>query len=268
MSFQPQYFDHHVHTNFSPDSTTTMDAYAQAADQLAIHVGFLDHFEYAFTNRPEYLNENKISLVLETFDEVHAAFPNTSLSLEIDYYSHLDSEVKEFCDNHRKSFDYLIGTVHCIDGLATTVPGEMRRLVRKFSLKGVLERYFHEVEAAIHSELFDGIAHIDGVMRFVPTYPHYQELLQYWQKRSTALCLLCRDKQQLIELNLRGLYFPWGRTHPSLPMVTELVKAGAKFFVGSDSHAVEDFLKAEPRVKQAIDILRQYDAFRIPGKLG
>jgi histidinol-phosphatase (PHP family) len=268
MTNQPQYFDHHVHTNFSPDSTTPMEAYAQAANQLAIHVGFLDHFEIAFTNRPGYLNENSIPSVLETFDDVHALFPNTSLSLEIDYYSHLDTEVREFCDDYRKSFDYLIGTVHCIDGLATTIPGEMQRLVQQLGLKGVLERYFHEVEAAIHSGLFDGIAHIDSVMRFIPTYPNFQKLLQYWQKRTNALCLLCRDQHLLIEVNLQGIHYPWGQTHPSFSMVRELAKAGAKFFVGSDSHTLEDFLKAEPRVKQTIDMLRRDDAFRIPDKLG
>ena len=196
-------YDLHVHTEFSPDSTTPLERYAQSADEHAIHVGFCDHFELAFMERPDYLNHDRLGQLLERYDQVHSQYPHTSLSLEIDYYSDLASEVAEFCDTYRNDLDYLIGVVHTVDRQAVTTPEEMAQLVSQMDLATILERYFHEVEAAISSQLFDGLAHIDGVMRYVPLYPGSLNLETYWQERTLQLGRLCRKHGVLVEVNLR-----------------------------------------------------------------
>lgn len=261
-------YDLHVHTRYSSDSTAELAAYAGAAQQCSCHVGFLDHFELAFTDRPGYLREERLPSLLEEFDQVHAAYPNTSLSLEIDYYTELATEVAEFCERYHKDFDYLIGSIHTIDQLAVTVSAEFSVLVKRFGLLGTIKRYFDEVEAAIRSKLFQGIAHIDGVMRYVTAYPNAHQAEAFWQLRTRELGHLCRQQGLLVEVNLGGLRQPWGRTHPDSETIDELIGAGTHFYPSSDSHNVATFIEMVPLCRQMTDYLLARHALRLPGRLG
>lgn len=267
LSLTPLVYDLHVHTRFSADSIVPMEIYAQKGQQLSCHVGFLDHFEYAFTSRPDYLNEDKLVQLLDEFDRVHAAYPNTSLGLEVDYFIDLKSEIAEFCDDHRKDFDYLIGAFHIIDRLAVTESKEMNMLVRKFGLLGILERYFKGMETAIKSKLFDGVAHLDVVMRFASAYPDFPKVKNFWQNRTQELGLLCQKTRVLVEVNVGGLYQPWGRIYPSRDIIDQLLDAGTHFFIGSDSHTLEGFLNAVPIIREMAEYLRQRDGLCLPGDL-
>ncbi|MFX1475872.1 MAG: histidinol-phosphatase HisJ family protein [Promethearchaeota archaeon] len=260
--------DLHIHTHFSSDSVEELKAYAEAGEQLAIHVGYLDHFELAFQDREGYLTEERLPELLEEFSEVHSRYPNTSLSLEVDYYSHLSSEVGEFCDNHCHDFDYLIGTVHNVDGLAVTSRREMALLVQKFGLIEVLRRYFDEIEAAIRSKLFDGIAHIDAAMRYAPNFSEAsQKTEDYWRTRTLELGKISRQYNLPVEVNLTGLNYPWGRTHPDQELIDLLAESGTKFFVGSDSHRMKLFVQSVPLVRQMTKYLQEKGALMLPGNL-
>jgi len=264
MSKQLSIYDFHLHTQFSPDSSTPLEVYAQLADQLSIHIGFLDHFELAFLDRQGYLNYDRLPCLLESFDNTKRQFPSISLGLEVDFYSDHSSFVAEFCDDFRNDFDYFIGTVHTVAGLAVTTKEELDILVARIGLPTILRRYFDEVEGAIRSGLFDGIAHIDGVMRFVPLYNVGQKLMTFWEERTLELGHLCHANKVPIEINLRGLTPPWGETHPSRPLVTQLVQAGAHFFIGSDSHSIKDFEEAIPQLKEQHAYLRDCNALELP----
>ena len=257
-------YDLHVHTEFSPDSTTPLESYAQCADAHSIHVGFCDHFELAFMERPDYLNHDRLIQLFERYDQVHSQYPNTSLSLEIDYYSDLASEVAEFCDTHRKDLDYLVGVVHTIDRYAVTTQEELAQLISRMDLTTILERYFDEVESAISSKLFEGLAHIDGVMRYVPLYPVSDDLEAYWEQRTLQLGRLCRKQGVLVEVNLHGLHHPWKRTHPAEPIIKELAQDGVRFYVGSDSHSLQNFQESISLLKQTHNILNERNCLQIP----
>ena len=267
MTKTPSNYDLHLHTEFSPDSSTPLEAYAQRANQLAIHVGFLDHFELAFLDRKDYLNPNDFSRLLEEYDRVHSQYPNTSLGLEVDYYTDLASQLAEFCDDYRKDFDYFIGVVHTVNRLALTIVEEMEELVKTIGLRETLERYFDEVDSAIRSKLFSGIAHIDGVMRFLPLFPGSSKVTSLWKQRTKELGLLCKEQGVLIEVNLRGLNHPWCRMHPDPQLIDELILAGAKFFVGSDSHSLKDFENTAPKLCQLNAYLAEKHAFRLPDSI-
>jgi len=267
LSLTPRVHDLHVHTSFSPDSTTQMEEYAQKGHQNKCHIGFLDHFEYAFMSRPNHLNEENIVLLLDEFDRVHAAYPNTSLGLEVDFFVDLQSEIAEFCDDHRKDFDYLIGAFHVIGRLAVTEQKEMKILVKNFGLLGVLKKYFEGIGVLIQSRLFDGVAHIDVVMRFANEYPITPKVKQLWQSQTLKLGFLCKRTSLPVEVNVGGLYQPWGLTYPSLDVIDKLLDAGTRFFIGSDSHTIESFQRALPKVQEMIEYLRQRSGLCLPGRL-
>ncbi len=267
MSQEPLIHDLHIHTNYSPDSTTPLKDYAQAGAQLSIHTGFLDHWELAFLDRKDYLNYESIPLLLEEYDQVHANYPHTSIGLEVDFYSDLSSSIAEFCDNYRKDFDYFIGVIHTVERLAVTSLDDMNLLITRFGLQTVLEYYFQEVEAAIRSKLFDGIAHLDVVMRFRPLYPNNMHIESQWRESTLDLGRLCQKMNVLIEVNLGGLNHPWGHSHPSLSIIDDLVKSGAKFYLGSDSHGLQQFLAIIPHLKLMYAYLTKNKALSLPGRL-
>ena len=264
VSKQPSVYDLHIHTQFSPDSSTPLDTYAQVAEHSSIHIGFLDHLELAFFHRTGFLNHDNLPDLLETYDQVHQRYPHTSLGLEVDFYSDQSSAVAEFCDEYRKDFDYLIGTVHTIDRLAVTVKEELELLINRIGLSECVHQYFDEVGEAIESKLFDGIAHIDGVMRFVPLFHPNTKLLEFWRQRTLELGKQCQKNGILIEINLSGLIRPWKRTHPSKDLIEELVQAGAQFFVGSDSHSLMDFKNAIPYLRQFHEFLERQNGLALP----
>jgi histidinol-phosphatase (PHP family) len=258
-------YDLHVHTHFSPDSVEALESFAEAGQQYSVHVGYLDHFELAFQDREDYLSEDRFPQLLEEFDLVHSRYPNTSLSLEVDYYSDLSSEVAEFCDNYRQDFGYLIGTVHNVDRLAVTNPQDMSLLVQKYGLIDVMHRYFDEVETAIRSNLFDGIAHIDAVMRYAPDYPKFiRQAEEYWRNRTLELGKLCSECGLPVEINLNGLNYPWRRTHPDKEIIDSLAEFGTSFFVGSDSHRIDSFVKAVPLIRQMTKHLHERGRLWLP----
>jgi histidinol-phosphatase (PHP family) len=262
-------YDLHLHTHFSSDSVEELAAFAEAGEQHSIHVGFLDHFELAFQDRQDYLTEERLPELLEEFDTVHSRYPNTSLSLEIDYYSNLSSEVEEFCDRQRHNFDYLIGTVHNVDRLAVTSRREMTLLVQKYGLLVVLRRYFDEVEASIRSKLFDGIAHIDAVMRYAPKFSESShEIENYWRTKTLELGKICSKFALPVEVNLTGLNYPWGRMHPDQEIIDILAEFGTTFFVGSDSHRIKAFVNAVPLVRQMTTYLQKRGALQLPRNIG
>lgn len=267
MTRIPSSYDLHLHTEFSPDSSTSLEAYAQRANQLVIHIGFLDHFELAFLDRKDYLNPNRFPRLLEEYDRVHSQYPHTSLGLEVDYYADLAPQLAEFCDDYKNDFDYFIGVVHTVDRLALTIVEEMEVLVKTIGLREILERYFDEVESAIRSQLFSGIAHIDGVMRFLPLFPGSSKVTSLWKRLTKELGLLCQELGILIEVNLRGLNHPWGRMHPDPQIIDELILAGAKFFVGSDSHSLKDFENTAPQLCQLNAYLLEKQALRLPDSI-
>ena len=104
-------------------------------------------------------------------------------------------------------------------------------------------------------------------MRFLPLFPESPEVTSIWKQRTKEMGLLCQKLGILIEVNLRGLNHPWGRMHPDPQIIDELILAGAKFFVGSDSHSLKDFENTAPQLCQLNAYLLEKQALRLPDSI-
>jgi len=74
-------------------------------------------------------------------------------------------------------------------------------------------------------------------------------------ERVIELGKLCIKNKIKIEYNLSGSKFSINRPFPSKTVITQLVKDGANFFVGSDSHSLKYFEKQIPKLKEAYNYL-------------
>jgi len=236
MSVNMHYIDYHVHTEYSPDASGSFMDYCLIAEENGIQLGFLDHFD--ITRQISFLPVSRVPAYLEDFERVRSNFPGVSIGLEIEYTPSRLDELASFLRDYRGKFDRYVGAVHFIFGKPATIRSSMERLLSIYPFEKIEQEYFRLLKSAVQSRLFDGIAHPDVIFRYVndlvdPKYESSSEML--------TIGKLCKRFGVKLELNIRGKYHPVGRTYPPLFMVNKLMKEGVEFFIGSDSHSVEQF---------------------------
>ena len=248
--------DYHIHTRYSHDvEIGSFWDYCVIAEENDIQLGFLDHFDVQKFQRPDYLlSESRITCYLENFDEVKASYPEITIGLEINYDPGQREEFALFLNDHRKEFDRYIVAVHAVFGGSVTVRSGLEYLLRRYPFSKIEEEYFKTLRSAIRFGLFDGVAHPDVIYRYVNDLvapkPEYDlEVL--------SIGKLCKTYGLMMELNIKGIYHPVGRTYPAPIIVKELSRDGVNFFVGSDSHSLMDFSRMKNKIIEMSRFLRK-----------
>lgn len=262
--------DFHVHTKWSldiPEGPSPED-YLEEAEKNKIHICFLDHYELVYKNNPKMPEGKNWTPIwpfegdnwhkyLEIMDNLKSNYSFVSSGLEVDYYIDKEDELRNFIDDNKNEFDFLVGTVHDAEFCSPiTLSEDLQRLIKKYgSFEKVANIYFDIEEQMVKSKIFKAIAHIDTIYRFCGSFidrkPEYEN-----NNRIKKIANLCRDNDIWIEYNLSGIRYPIGRPFPNENLITEFRKQGAKIFVGSDSHSVQTFKQFIPEVKRATQTLK------------
>ncbi|MFW9823134.1 MAG: hypothetical protein ACFFE4_09375 [Candidatus Thorarchaeota archaeon] len=254
-----KFTDYHVHTvNWSMDvgkNGPKFEDYAKIAEIHEINVGFLDHFELYSIENDKYnsFSNGNIENYLEEIDKIKETYDFILSGLEVEYYRDREIELLEFMDDYSRELDFIGGTIHeWIPGYPVTTRKKLLELLERKSIKAVIDEYFEACEFMINSKLFSNICHLDTIFRYInendikPT-----EDCNVSEDRVLELGRKCIRNNIKIEYNISGERFPIGRPFPSKDIITQLIKEGAKYFVGSDSHSLDYFEKQIPKVKEA-----------------
>ncbi|MFX1454681.1 MAG: hypothetical protein ACFFDB_04840 [Promethearchaeota archaeon] len=254
-----KFTDYHVHTaNWSTDidiDGPTFEDYAKIAEIHEINICFLDHFElYSIENdKHNPFSNGNIVNYLEEIDELKETYDFILSGLEVEYYKDKEIELLEFMDDYGKELDFIGGTIHeWILGYPVTTRVKLLKLLERRSIKTVIDEYFESCELMINSKIFSNICHLDTIFRYInendikPT-----EDCDVSEERVLELGRKCIKSKIAVEYNISGERFPIGRPFPSKSIISQLIKEGAKFFVGSDSHSLDYFEKQIPKVKEA-----------------
>jgi histidinol-phosphatase (PHP family) len=233
--------DSHLHTDLSPDSDVPIDVYcALAVDRGIPEIAITDHLDFD-SRAPAYRFASFHAREREARDAA-ARWADRGLrvrfGVEISYESHQEAEIREHLARH--PYDYAIGSVHIMryspytgDRVAGWVAGR--------TFDEIVAPYFVEVQAAIRSELFDTIGHLDYVKKYLVHHlppsafaarpDAYEPLLRALVETGTAL-----------EVNASGLRQSPGETYPAAPIV-ELFHSlgGLRVTAGSDAHRARSF---------------------------
>ena len=233
--------DAHLHTNLSHDSDVPIDVHCASAVARGIpEIAITDHVDFD-PRAPDHSFASFATREREV-REAAARWADRGLrvrfGIEVTYESHLEADIREHLARH--PYDYTIGSVH----VAASSPYLARRVagwVAGRTFDEIVAPYFAEVEAAIRSELFDTIGHLDYVKKYlvghVPPSAFaarpdvYEPLLRALVETGTAL-----------EVNSSGLRQPPGETYPAPPIV-ELFRSlgGVRVTAGSDAHRAGSF---------------------------
>ena len=233
--------DAHLHTNLSHDSDVPIDVHCASAVARGIpEIAITDHVDFD-PRAPDY---SFASFATRERDvrEAAARWADRGLrvrfGVEVSYESHFEAEIRDHLA--RLPYDYAIGSVHVM-AYSPYIDDRVAGWVAGRTFDEIVAPYFAEVEAAIRSELFDTIGHLDYVKKYlvghVPPSAFaarpdvYEPLLRALVETGTAL-----------EVNSSGLRQPPGETYPAPPIV-ELFRSlgGVRVTAGSDAHRAGSF---------------------------
>jgi len=129
-------------------------------------------------------------------------------------------------------FDYVLGSVHYIDGWGFDNPEYIDRY-DKIDINDLYRKYFGLVQQAARSGLFNAMAHPDLVKKFGYRPLKGVEVLYDETARAFAEAGVC------VEINTAGLRVPVEEIYPSLILLKACRNHGVPVTAGSDAHAPE-----------------------------
>ncbi len=237
MTLQPNAkFDLHTHHDRCGHARGRIRDYIEAAIEKGINIiGISDHSPY-FTSEedqpyphiamgksqfPEYVNE-----VLQLKKEYSGKI-EVLLGVESDFFpEHLDV-YRSYYD--RYPFDYIIGSVHHVDGINIFKKGRWEGLTEQEKIK-TKDTYYSLIEHSARSGMFQILGHIDAMKGYYPSFSSIQtEAVEHTLK-------VIGEYDIAIEINTSGKTKDVGGWYPSDEMLEVARHYGVKVTFGSDSH--------------------------------
>jgi len=238
--------DLHNHTTLCNHAEGSIDAYIQKAIEGGTkYFGFSDHapmdfdkeYRMSFSQMQEY--EKSVLDAKERYkDEIEIL-----LGYEVDFIDgYMDKRVLN------ADVDYLIGSVHFIDGWGFDNPEFIGKYVDA-DIDEIWQKYFDTIEKMAKSKLFDIVGHLDliKVFKFMPK----KNVVDIAKNALLAI----KESNMVIELNVAGYRKPIGEAYPSFELLKEAYKLNIPITFGSDAHKSEQVgLFDDKIVKFAKDI--------------
>jgi histidinol-phosphatase (PHP family) len=148
------------------------------------------------------------------------------LGLEVDYFPGLEEDLEQLLDAY--AWDYLLGSVHFVDGIAVDQrPG----LARELEVGDAWGRYFEWLRGAALSGLFDVLSHPDLVKIF-GVRPSDEETRDLHVEAANAIA----EAGVCVEVSAAGLHKPVGELYPDRELLALCHERGVPITLASDAH--------------------------------
>lgn len=221
--------DFHIHSDTSRDNRNTIrEIYAAAEKKGVKRICITNHHEFSDTTDYDLtLSDKKIKKCRE---EIAALRGSTEVlfGVEMGYDEENEDKIRAFL--HTNDFDFVIGSVHFVEGFAVS---DSRNSPR-FSPTAWKE-YFRLLQKAIVFGEFDVIGHIDVFVKTL-RHPGFGALKPRWEEVADLLL----QHNTGFEINTsRHLQDP-DAFYPEPEVIELLIKKGIRTITyGSDAHTYE-----------------------------
>lgn len=234
--------DLHIHSFFSPDSSSKIEDIIQNARHLDLKIiGIADHYD--LEERIPYAY--RVKNIDEYFKSIDFYSKNTD---EIIFLKGLEVGIQSTVDGFEDDrFDYFIYSVHGLPGVED-MSGEI--IVENY--EKFYEEYFDEMLKALEKFNQAGfLGHLDYPRRYLKGKPEVPESL--YRKLNDIFTLL-KEKNIGIEINTSNMDRIFFDTLPSYKLIKEYVKAtgGKLITIGSDAHSAERVGKFSYKVAEML----------------
>ncbi len=239
--------DNHVHTSFSTDSTTPMEAQLLRAKALGLpSLCFTDHMDYKFPSRRravEFLFP--VDKYFSAIQKLQEKYPDIPLrtGVELGLKRDVLPQCLALTGNH--PFDFVIGSTHLVDDIDPYYP----EYWEAHGETGGISRYYQVTLENVQMDFdFDVYGHLDYVLRYCPAIKAAREtesvaesfFHQNFENNKEIIaeilqCLISRGKG--IELNTGGLKYGLGHPNPHEAILSLYRDLGGEIItLGSDAH--------------------------------
>lgn len=242
--------DNHVHTDFSTDSKTPMEAMIQRGILLGLSsICFTDHMDYGFP--AEKYGMNFLFPVEEYFENIKQLskkYPNISLrtGIELGLKSDIFDSAIELTKNY--PFDFVIGSTHLVNNIDPYYPEYWEAYGEK---EGIHLYYETTYKNILKKFDFDVYGHIDYIIRYCPTVAkaktlgitdehYYKNVLKDNREIITEILKELIQNNKGIEINTCGFKEMLGHPNPHEDIIKCYRDMGGEIItVGSDAHDTE-----------------------------
>ena len=251
--------DLHVHPTPWENGAQGYRTYIESALQNEVSLlGFAEHGP-ACHPHPKYrgLEPPEIEtyvMEIQKLKEEYRSEIQIFCGLELDYFPAKLSYYQELKASY--PFDYFLASVHLIDDWHVDDPDSLPMSKHRNADPPTLYwLYYREIVAAADTGLFQALSHLDYIRRSLPHPPGQPPDFARDIFAETATEIAARGIA--VEINTRGMFIPSSpEFHPTMPFLQQLIRAGARFTLGSDAHEANRIGDALP---QARNLLRNLE---------
>ena len=245
--------DYHMHLRGERQEIAheagAVDLFVECARKAGVdEIGFTEHGYYFTQLRTLWLVPYQVERCAYDLDAYVDAVAGArerglpvKLGLEVDYVPGREDETRALHAPY--PWDYLLGSVHWIDGLG--VDGEPR-LVDEIGVEETWPRYFDMLGRAARSGLFDSLSHPDLVKIFGDRPERYDY---------TEIVDAIADAGVAVEVSTAGLRKPVGELYPAQPLLELVVEAGLPIALSSDAHVPDQLGYGYDQALELLDSL-------------
>jgi histidinol-phosphatase (PHP family) len=237
--------DLHIHTPYSGHATGSMEETVRAAVSLGLtEMGFADHFPYPEGYEapapncviPDEAAFRSYADEVRRLQDAYADRIRIRFGTEIDHLVVMAGEQKAMRSKY--SFDYVIGSVHIVRGVAIDYSADMLEAsLEKFGgIDRLWEDYWDALESLIRGDGCQVIGHMDVLRKFGSFVPRKSQ-----NGRVESLLRLIERNGLTLEVNTGGIDRASDRQSYPSPEILKLASAaGVDIALGSDAHAPKD----------------------------
>ncbi|MGE5416293.1 MAG: histidinol-phosphatase HisJ family protein [Acidobacteriota bacterium] len=221
------FIDYHIHVlahgEFKYSAQWIGEYLKHARTKGIVEVGFCEH--------DWYFDQIDIpSIISASRNDTEG--PKVRIGLEVDYLPERENEIMAMVKG--KDFDYVIGSIHHINGWPFDHP-DYKAEYEKRDIDELYQSYYELVGRAVRSGVFDVLGHLD-LVKVWGHRPRKQSQLDFVR----PLLSVFRESGIVPEINSAGMRKPVGEMYPSQILINELFAANIPITIGSDAHRPED----------------------------
>ena len=158
-------FDCHVHSSFSGDSQMPAEIACKTAIEKGLSgIAFTDHLDFDYNNDDEFIDID-FNVYSDFMDKLKSTYNRSNFKvlkgIEIGIQPHIVKKTMSVVNGY--NFDFVLASVHCIDGIDPYVKG----FYDGKSKQSIYERYLQEILIMIKSiDDYDIVGHLEYITRY------------------------------------------------------------------------------------------------------
>lgn len=247
-------FDLHSHHYRCGHAEGNIEDYIQAAMDRGLHyIGVSDHSPHFYAEEdqlypgitmPKSELDSYVKEVL-SLKEKYKGKIHVLLGMESDYFPKHEAIYKEKYKQY--PFDYIIGSVHFVNGISIFQRGRWDRLTNEERLQEK-ESYYRLIQQSAKSGMFQVLGHIDAMKGYLLDFHDLETLI------IDETLKIIADEGVAIEVNTSGKNKDCGGWYPSYEILERAHHYGVDISFGSDSHVPsrigDDYIEVQDTLKQ------------------